>query len=456
MPVDLNSKEGLIIRKLIPLATLPSKPLKALCANMVIEEINNDFLFKKGDTDTRLVYLISGTVALQAQNWVIETIDAQSESARFALAHQIPRKIDAFAKGPVRFLRLHADIVNSPPPLVYQKDESYIVTEEEDDANAQDWMTSLLKSPLFQPLAPANLQKILISLDIVEYKKGTVILEQGHYDEYYYIIKSGTCLVTHKTNRHPNETKLAQISKGNTLGEEALIFDEARTETITALTDVSLARLTKQQFISLIKVPLLQSIDFSEVQKIMATGAILLDIRPSHEYQEHHINGSINIPFPWLKNRYKTLDSQHPIIITGNHNQSREAAAFLLIKHRYSVFILKTGIPDKEPNLNNEDTLLNPTTILLEAADEDMWQPAIPYLDINAPIEDDFPAQITELEAENAVLKKNYAQLSQQYTQLQAEKTAIEKQCRILTKQVEKLTQVLNKFKMVKTKLDTD
>jgi len=103
MAVDVNSEDGLIIRKLIPLATLPGARFNALCAEMTVEETQDGFLFKKGDVSPQLVYLISGEVTLQAAGLVVDIIAAGSDSAKFALAHQIPRKIDAVANGRVRF-----------------------------------------------------------------------------------------------------------------------------------------------------------------------------------------------------------------------------------------------------------------------------------------------------------------------------------------------------------------
>jgi len=163
MAVDVNSNDGKTIRKLIPLANLPSGPFFDLCRKITVEVIENNFLFKKGDTDTRLLYLLSGEVSIQAEGLIIEVINATNESGRFALAHQIPRKIDALDKGVVRFFRIDADIVNNPPPLVFKEDSSFMVVED-DISGSEDWMTALLKTPIFQHLPPANLQKILISL----------------------------------------------------------------------------------------------------------------------------------------------------------------------------------------------------------------------------------------------------------------------------------------------------
>lgn len=445
MPVDLASKEGSVIRSLIPLMNLPSAPLKALCANMKVEELCDDFLFKRGDTDDRLVYLLSGTVLLQAQGLVVDTIEAHSESARFALAHQIPRKIDALAKGTVRFLRLDADSINNPPPLIYQEDDGYIVVEEDEDG--QDWLASLLNAPLFQNLTPANLQKIIISLEEVDFSKGTVILEQGKQDDYYYLIKTGTCLLTHKPSPDAKPVKLAQIGKGNTLGEDALIFDKPRVETVTALTDVSLVRLTARQFTTLLKIPLLKYVDFMGLQEALKEGATLLDIRNAEDYKHRYLNGSAHIPFTSLKARFKSQSIDKPLIIIGNDDKTCEAAAIFLSKHRYTVKILKGGINNIAVSAENEAVFFSRGD---EMYTDDSWELPTTAVDsaVLEPSSEESGARLIFVESENEILKQANSQLQQRVAKLEADKETAEKQVRILTKQVEKLTQVLDKFKL--------
>lgn len=453
MAVDLSSADGLVVRNLIPLVSLPSVLLRALAADMVIEEIHNDFLFKKGDTDKRLIYLIKGTVILQAQGLVVDTLNIDNDSARFALAHQIPRKIDALAKGTVRFLRLDAETINNPPALVYQEDTGYVVFEES-QSDTDDWMTPLLKSHIFQNMSPVILQKITLGLEPVNFNKGEIILKQGTTDAYYYVIKNGTCLLTHKPAPEAAEIKLAHIGKGNTLGEDALIFNAPRTETITALTQVSLLRLPRQQFISLIKEPSLQWVDCLEMQQLLLSGAIILDIRTLHEYGDRHITGSINIPFPALKARYKKLSVENSIIIVGNDASTNEAAAFFLIKHKYRALILKVSIGDIVVTLENAVTFFSYVSDFStqQQQDDTDWKPQYVYTEsAYGHSNNDLDARIDALTTENILLKKNYAELNQHLAHMKADKEAAEKQYRILFKQVEKLTQVLNKFKGTKT-----
>lgn len=458
MTVDVNSEDGLIIRKLIPLATLPGAQFNALCAEMTIEEIQDGCLFKKGDSVSQLVYLISGEVALQAAGLVVEVIAAGSDSARFALAHQIPRKIDAVANGRVRFLRLNADIVNNPPPLAYE-DNSYMVIDET-EGDPDDWMTVLLRSPIFQRLPPANLQKILMGLEAVHFKKGEIILEQGGAGDYYYLIKNGQCLLTRKPSPNAKEIKLAQLGNGDTFGEDALLSGAPRNVTITALTDIVLLRLDKNRFISLIKEPSLRFVDYAGMQEAVKHGAILLDVRSQDDYEDQHLDDSINAPLFSLRMQLKTFNHDKPIVVVCRDGRISEAAAFLLLRHKINAMILKGGMESLAPGgglaagasslamkPEPEDKASVAAGVRIESLPREIEQKRLIdnlVTDVPAGILED---QIRALKLENETLRNANQQLNDKCMKLEFDKQHAEKQCRILHKQMEKLTQVLDRLK---------
>lgn len=446
MTVDVNSEDGLIIRKLIPLATLPGAQFNALCAEMTVEEIQDGFLFKKGDVTPQLVYLISGEVTLQAAGLVVEVIAANSDSAKFALAHQIPRKIDAVANGRVRFLRLNTDIVKKSPPLAYKEDNSYMVIDET-EGDPDDWMTALLRSPIFQRLPPANLQKILMGLEAVHFQKGETILEQGSAGDYYYLIKNGQCLLTRKPSPNAKEIKLAQLANGDTFGEDALLSGAPRNVTITALTDIVLLRLDKKQFISLIKEPSLKFVDYAGMQEAINQGAVLLDVRSQDDYEDRHLDGSINLPFFSLRMQLKTLSHEKPVVVVCQDGKTSEAAAFLLLRNKIEAMILKGGMESlvSKPNITPE-----PESDAADVQAENSRQesehkrPVDDFSSVSVGILDD---QVKALKLENEALKNANQQLNDKCMKLEFDKQNAEKQCRILHKQMEKLTQVLDKLK---------
>jgi len=449
MAVDVNSEDGLIIRKLIPLATLPGTRFNALCAEMTIEEIQDGFLFKRGDVTPQLVYLISGEVTLQAAGLVVEVIAANSDSARFALAHQIPRKIDAVANGKVRFLRLNNDIVNNPPPLAYKEDNSHMVIDET-EGDPGDWMTALLRSPIFQRLPPSNLQKILMGLEAVHYKKGEIVLEQGSVGDYYYLIKNGQCLLTRKPSPNAKEIKLALLKNGDTFGEDALLSGAPRNGTITALSNIVLLRLDKKQFISLIKEPSLKFVDYAEMQEAVEKGAVLLDVRSQDAYENQHLEGSINVPFFYLRMQLRTFNHEKPVVVVCQDGKTSEAAAFLLLRNKIETMILRGGMESLAPKPNITDRPENEAPLAEDAQAQgfspgsEPKQPSDKQGNVSTGLLEE---QIRLLMLENATLKNTNQQLHDKCIKLEFDKQHAEKQCRILHKQMEKLTQVLDKLK---------
>jgi CRP-like cAMP-binding protein len=440
MAVDVNSEDGLIIHKLVPLATLSGGQFNGLCAEITVEELQDDFLFRKGDVSSQLVYLIKGEVTLQAAGLVVEVVAANSDAAKFALAHQIPRKIDAIANGRVRILRLNADIIKNITPLVNKEDNSYMVIEET-DGDPDDWMTALLRSPIFQRLPPANLQKILMSLEAVHFKKGEVLLEQGGTGDYYYLIKKGQCLLTRKPSPNAKEIKLAQLANGDTFGEDSLLSGAPRNVTITALTDIVLLRLDKNRFVSLIKEPSLKFIDYAEMQEAIKLGTVMLDVRSQDEYESQHIEGSINAPFFSLRMQLKTLSHDKPVIVICRDGKVSEAAAFLLLKNRIGALILKGGMEGLAPKQDIATASENEAYSTIAPSHQESEQS--PDTGNLAALD----AQITALKLDNEALRSMNQQLNEKCMKLEFDKLQAEKQCRILSKQMEKLTQVLDKLK---------
>lgn len=441
MVIDVNSEDALRIRKLVPLATLPGPLFNDLCNEITIEEIKDEFLFKKGDTENHLFYLIEGEVVLQAEGLVIEVVSSALESSKFALAHQLPRKIDAVAKGVVRFVRLDAEKVNNPPPMEYKKEDEIMVVEEEIEEDSSDWMTVLLKLPIIQRLPPANLQKILIALEEVTAEKGEVIIEQGAVGDYFYFLKSGRCVISRKPTPHSKDIRLGVLEKGEIFGEDALITDAPRTVSVVALTDVTLLRLDKKQFVSLIKTPSLAFVSYEELLSLQREGAAVLDVRTSDEFEERHIDGSVNVPFFSLRMQAKSVNRDKPVIVVCRDGRTSEAGAFFLLKHRYKAFILKGGIASAPEAVDGSAETQAETAA--EASRQTELEDTFELKEQN----DSFDEQIRKLKTENEALRRTVKQLNEKCNKLDMEKKQSEDRFAMLSKHFEQLKQMLQKLK---------
>ncbi len=327
-----------------------------------------------------------------------------------------------------------------------------MLTDETQD-DSDDWMSALLRSPIFQRLPPTNLQKILMSLEAVHFSKGEVIIEQGSMGDYYYLIKNGHCELTRKPTPNAKEIKLAQLATGDTFGEDALLSDAPRNVTITALNDISLLRLNKAQFVSLIKEPSLTFVDHTEMQKAVQQGATLLDVRTPDEFEKYHLEGSINEPFFSLRMQLKTLNRDKPIIVICGDGKTSEAAVFLLLRNKINAMLLKGGIASINPEPVQQPEIA--PVAATDAAEAVVERPATaPQAETKQSIESPVSVsnsaqdhQLAALRSEIEALKITNQQLTDKCMKLEFDKQHAEKQTRVLHKQLEKLTQVLDKLK---------
>ena len=349
MALEPKSEDGQALRKLFPLETMPARQYNSLCSEInITEKPKGSLLFAHGEVPDSFIYLIQGAVSLEAEEFKIETITAGTDAAKFAIAHQFPRQISARAVNDVRYACLQLNAFDKQETEDIEEENNYMVENEEDflSVPAGDWMSALLKSPIFQRLPAMNLQQVLMNLEDIKCKKDTVIFNQGDAGDYYYLIKRGLCALSRKASSRAKEIKLLELGRNETFGEDALLSDEPRSMTVTAISDMILARIDKERFIKLIKEPALIYINYQQLVAECQEGrAIVVDIRSTDIYNGNHIGGSWNIPFFSLRMSLKEL-IQEPkkIIIICDDGKISKAAAFVLIKNGIDAEILEGGM----------------------------------------------------------------------------------------------------------------
>lgn len=428
MLTPINSKVAQKIRKLIPLASLSQSRFNALIAKIQLLDLEvGDFLFQKGDVTPVLVYLLEGQVSLQALGMQVEIVAAESQAALFALAHQFPRKVDAVALTPVQCINLPAEMLTESA-----FEHKVIEKMEKIEETGDDWMTALLKSPVFKRLPPANLQKILTGLQEVNVSKDTVIVSQGEAGEFYYLVKQGQCVVSRKPNLHAREIILAQLRAGDMFGEDALLAEQPVSASITALTPVTLLRLSKAEFLSLIKEPTLKYIQAADLDLELQMGSLIVDVRSEEAFALGHIAGSQCIPFFSLRMQLqlKVLDRNKSIIVVCEDGKLSRAAAFLLLRYKVAAKILNHG-------LQGLDGVESKVWSLTDSANNVATQLAATQHEAHAAIK---TADV------NVLLENELTALKQKYAEVLQEKQLLEKNYRILFKQTEKLKEVLSKY----------
>ncbi len=92
-----------------------------------------------------------------------------------------------------------------------------------------------------------------------------------------------------------------------------------------------------------------EAIDHAELKRRMAEGSvILLDVRPSNEYEAGHIKGARSIPIGELTERLKEVPKSKTIVAycRGPYCVYADEAAAVLAKHGFRALRFEGGFPD--------------------------------------------------------------------------------------------------------------
>lgn len=329
-----------------PLDSLTPENLKEIAEKLVVIELKSgDSVFKEGDKDDQHIFLHTGSIELLKGGKSLKTIDAGSKDAKTAIAHVIPRNFSCKTKSDVVLFKVDADLLDLM--LAWDQTGSFQVEELSAGGDDDDWMTRILQTEAFRRIPPANITAIFSSLEDIEVNIGDKIISQGDPGDYFYIIKSGRCMVTRKMPGQDNDIKLADLSAGATFGEEALISDAERNASIVMLTKGSLSRLSKENFLELLNEPLIEKIDYTAANlKINNGDAEWLDVRLPAEYESAHIKGATHMPLIFLRMKMSELDQMKNYILYCDTERRSSSASYILSEKGFKTSVLANGIKD--------------------------------------------------------------------------------------------------------------
>ncbi|HSR62099.1 MAG TPA: cyclic nucleotide-binding domain-containing protein [Gammaproteobacteria bacterium] len=338
-----------ILKTLVPPSALNAENFQELAGKTYVEVIPaGKPIFKQGDTDKQAIYVLEGEVTLTSDSGEQTTVAAGTPEAKHPLANQQPRKHTATAKKVAKITRIDSDLLD----ILLTWDQlsgievGEIQVEEDHYENGDeggDWMTRILQSRAFLQVPPANIQAMFMRIQEVPVKAGQTIIKQGDEGDYYYIIKHGKCKVT-RTSKSNTELTLATLKDGDAFGEEALLSDAKRNANIIMETDGSLMRLSKDDFNSLLKEPMLSWVTNEEAEEMVRNGAVWVDVRLESEYKNNGIEGSINIPLFMLRMKAEKLDPSKQYILYCDTGRRSSAGAFLLSERGIKASCLKDGL----------------------------------------------------------------------------------------------------------------
>ncbi len=337
-----------ILRDLIPLNALTDDRYKEVSASLTIHDIGaGSYLFGEGDRDNRSIYLLDGVVNfIDANGKVTGVVSAGTDPARYPLANQQPRITTARAATKSVIAAIDSTLLD----VMLTLDQTAETGSVEIGGNAgEDWMTRMLQSEAFSRLPPADIQRLIQSLTIVNVNAGDTIIRQGDEGDYFYIVREGQCSVTRLASGAGWDVPLAELGPGDSFGEDALASDSTRNATVTMLTDGSLMRLAKQKFVEILKKPLVHYINYDMAAAGIGTGDIWIDVRTPDEHSNSALKDSTNIPLATIRTSMKKLDATKKYVLYCDTGRRSAAAAFLLGQRGFNTAVLEGGLNQGVP-----------------------------------------------------------------------------------------------------------
>jgi rhodanese-related sulfurtransferase len=219
------------------------------------------------------------------------------------------------------------------------------------EAPPADWRTMSgifavqnLTQGAFAALPAAHIRALFERFQRIKVMRGDVVVREGDAGDYYYLIEQGRCTVLRQVAGSPVElAELAELAAGDAFGEEALVSETARNATVTMKTGGVLLRLAKDDFVELLREPLLRRLDPLEAERKVAAGALWLDVRFPAEYLHDGLPGAINLPLNEIRQAFAMLDKSRAYVAYCQTGRRSSAAAFLLAQRGFDAYLLAGG-----------------------------------------------------------------------------------------------------------------
>jgi rhodanese-related sulfurtransferase len=333
-------------KTLEPLSTLSVQnagELARLCSTVKINRGVNPFTLKALDGCT--LYLLKGQLRLVAADFSDEVLVAGADADNFAIDHRSSRYIEAKAITNVEIMYVDSDTLD----VMLTWDQLAAPRGKNAAQEFTDWRemsavlaTENLNNGVFSALPSAHIDTLLKRFELISASAGQQIICEGDDGDFYYIIESGRCRVTRQVAA--TQVLVADLKAGNAFGEEALVANTTRNASVTMKTDGVLLRISKTDFIELLREPLLQRLGMHEAKKKIARGAIWIDVRFPSEYRHDRLAGAINIPVNEIRDLFNALERNNEYIVYCQSGRRSSAAAFLLAQYGYKAYVLEGGL----------------------------------------------------------------------------------------------------------------
>ncbi|MDO9365525.1 MAG: cyclic nucleotide-binding domain-containing protein [Methylotenera sp.] len=346
-----------VLERLEPIAKLSAARKQELAGLCYIEKVNKniDPMRMNITKASQVLYVLKGDLGLNFINGHKLILRGGSPAARHPVNND--RNIKAtIALTDIEIMRIDMDLLDIMLTWDQLSNNEGVPKQLDAHQSSQagrtpaDWMhdtsifsVSKLQTGVFSQLPAANIEAMFERMTHIAPVAGQVIIQQGAEGDYYYLIQRGTVVVTKVVDFSQPAVVIAELNEGCAFGEEALASDNKRNATVTMKTDGELLRLNKEDFVALLKAPLIKQLSWAEAIEKIKAGAVWVDVRLPSEYQFDPIQDAINLPLNEIRQWLISLDKSIPYIMYCQTGRRSSAAAFILAQAGFNVYVLTNG-----------------------------------------------------------------------------------------------------------------
>ena len=346
-----------LLEHLEPIARLSAGRKAELSELCFIEKVNQDIdpLRMNVAKASQALYLVKGDLGLRFANNKKAKLRGGTDAAKHPV-NTNTQLLDTIALTDIEILRIDMDLLDimmtwDQLSNVDSKDKgAKVKVADKGKRSVGDWMSDTgvfsafnLQSGIFSRLPAANIEEMFKRMTSISVTEGQKIIQQGSEGDYYYLIQTGTAVVSRVTDTSQPEVVLAELIEGSSFGDEALVSDNKRNATVTMKTDGELLRLNKKDFVELLKAPIVNQITMAEAENKVSKGAIWADVRLPSEYKYDHIESAINLPLNEIRQLANSLDKSKEYILYCQTGRRSAAAAFVMAQSGLKAFVLAGG-----------------------------------------------------------------------------------------------------------------
>ena len=331
------------LRQFLPLSTFPRAQLVELALAARIEEVpDRNAIFETHDEPfDESLYLLAGEATAVTHTGVAAIIEAGSPSAAYALNDGRFRSVTAFADVVLAYLPF--DLVD----LITTWDQLAVVERRSADRNTaffgrgipRRWRYSFF--PALRRTPSARIEELMQAFTPMAVLERHVVTHQNQPAEAFFVIDSGTALVTREAPADEGESiELGQLNESDCFGAEALTDRPTSVATVSMISDGMLMRLHRDDFARL-QGPVDQVMLNGEAAiEIISNGGHWLDVRQRGEWQNAHLPGAYNLPLQELRLNTSRLDPACRYVCYCNSGRRAAAAAHILTQLGFTACVL--------------------------------------------------------------------------------------------------------------------